>query len=157
MSKYLLERKQLIHGDISTVFGFFENPHNLRQITPPWLNFRVQSASDEVVRQGTRINYTIRWLGLPMRWDSLIAQYENGVAFADQMVRGPYKSWYHTHEFTEVPDGVRMTDRVVYEMPFGWLGRMVHALIVRRQLDAIFQYRASKIVRVLHPSAANPR
>jgi ligand-binding SRPBCC domain-containing protein len=153
MPKYTLERKQLIPGDVSTVFGFFENPHNLKDITPAWLSFRVKSSTDNVVRHGTRISYTIRWLGLPVRWESLIARYERGVVFADQMLRGPYKSWYHTHEFNEVPEGVEMTDRVVYEMPFGLLGRLAHALMVRRQLNAIFDHRAARIARLLHPAA----
>jgi len=49
------------------VFSFFQNPRNLALITPPWLNFRVKQLSDAEVKQGTRIQYDIRWLGLPMK------------------------------------------------------------------------------------------
>lgn len=149
MPQYVLERKQTIAGDLSTVFSFFENPHNLGAITPPWLNFRVQAASDDSVKQGTVIRYVIRWFGLPMRWKSLIARHESKVMFADEMLEGPYRSWYHTHSFREVDGGVSMMDRVEYEMPLGWLGRIAHRMIVRRQLNAIFDYRASEIARIL--------
>jgi len=149
MSKFILERRQSIPGDISTVFRFFENPYNLSLITPGWLNFKVRSTTNQQVREGTRITYSMRWLGVPVRWQSLIARYRKNEMFADEMLRGPYRSWYHTHEFEEVPGGVAMMDRVEYELPLGWLGRVAHTVMVRRQLDAIFDFRATHIERIL--------
>ena len=43
--------------------------------------------------------------------------------------------------------GVEMTDDVEYRLPFGPLGRLVHWLVVRHQLRAIFDYRTSAIAR----------
>ena len=34
-----------------------------------------------------------------------------------------------------------MDDHVEYELPFGLLGRIAHRLLVRRQLEQIFDYR----------------
>ena len=67
------------------------------------------------------------------------------VAAQLEMLRGPYKSWYHVHRFKEVTDGVEMYDRVEYELPLGPLGRFAHLLMVRRQLGAIFDFREKKI------------
>jgi ligand-binding SRPBCC domain-containing protein len=61
------------------------------------------------------------------------------------MLEGPYRSWYHLHVFTPVAHGVEMYDRVEYEMPFGPLGSAAHRLLVRRQLDAIFDFRARAV------------
>ncbi len=38
-----------------------------------------------------------------------------------------------------------MTDAVEYELPFGFLGRMAHALQVRRNVETIFDYRCDRI------------
>ncbi len=38
-----------------------------------------------------------------------------------------------------------MRDLVEFELPFGLLGRMVHRLVVSRQLRQIFDYRAAKV------------
>lgn len=38
-----------------------------------------------------------------------------------------------------------MRDTITYELPFGLLGKMVHALVVRRQLEEIISYRAMRI------------
>jgi ligand-binding SRPBCC domain-containing protein len=156
MTKYTLERSTLIPGELDTVFRFFENPRNLKEITPPWLNFRVVSTTDEVMRRGTKIRYKIRWLGLSMPWESLIAEYEKNEMFADEMLRGPYKSWYHVHQFRSVADGVEMSDRVDYELPLGPLGGFAHSLMVRRQLEAIFDYR-EKCIREIFARPKQPK
>jgi len=148
MSNYTLERTTRIPGDLDSVFRFFENPRNLKEITPPWLSFRVASTTHDVMRQGTKIQYKIRWLGFSMRWESLIAEYEKNKRFADEMLRGPYKSWYHVHRFKAVPEGIVMSDRVDYALPFGPLGQLVHWLMVRRQLEAIFDFREKRIRQI---------
>ncbi|MDJ0766909.1 MAG: SRPBCC family protein [Myxococcota bacterium] len=148
MREYILERHQFVPGDLSTIFEFFENPHNLSKITPPWLNFRVDSASDEEVRIGTEISYKIKWFGLSLRWKSRITEYESNARFADKMILGPYKSWYHVHQFRSVPGGVEIVDTVKYRLPFGPVGRLAHFLIVSKQLKSIFDYRKQTIERL---------
>ena len=83
-----------------------------------------------------------------MRWESLIADYEKNVSFADEMLRGPYKSWYHVHRFEATREGVEMSDRVEYDLPFGLLGRLAHWILIRRQLQAIFEYREKRICQI---------
>lgn len=148
MSGHVLERRQTVTGNLEEVFGFFEDPTNLEAITPPWLNFEIVSSTDGEVRAGTELEYRLRWLGVPMGWKSRISEYERSRHFADEMLSGPFVSWYHRHVFTEVPEGVEMLDDVAYELPLGPLGRLVHRLGVRRQLDAIFDYRRDTIAGI---------
>lgn len=142
-----LRRTTVLPGDLPAVFAFFKNPHNLERITPPWLGFRVTSASDEAVREGTRIAYRLSLHGIPLRWESRIAEYEKHSHFADEQLRGPYARWYHRHLFRAVPGGVEMTDDVEYRLPLGPLGRLAHWLLVRHQLRAIFDYRTAAIAQ----------
>jgi ligand-binding SRPBCC domain-containing protein len=144
----VLERCQLLARDLPATFGFFKNPHNLGGLTPPWLHFRIVSVSDAEIREGTRIRYRLRLHGIPLGWESVISEYAENTVFADRMVSGPYRRWYHRHEFRAVPGGTEMRDRVEYELPFGVLGRMGH-LLVERQLRAIFDFRAAAISRML--------
>lgn len=145
MNSYVLRRRQIIPADLETVFRFFESPRNLEEITPPWLRFEVTFTSDERMRQGTEIEYRLSWQRMPMTWRSRISEYEPGVMFADEMIRGPYKRWYHLHFFRRVEDGIEMEDVVDYELPFGSMGRIAHGTIVRTQLDAIFAFRRRAI------------
>ncbi len=139
---YRLERRQVVGGALPEVFGFFKSPRNLEAITPPWLAFRILEATDPEVRAGTRISYRLRLHGIPVRWESRISEYRENEMFADEQLVGPYRTWYHRHLFRPVPGGVCIEDVVDYAMPFGPLGRLVHAALVRRQLAQIFDHRA---------------
>lgn len=142
---YRLQRRQVVGGTLADVFAFFKTPQNLEAITPAWLRFRVLAATDAEVRKGTRIHYSLRLHGLPVRWVSRIAEYEENRLFADEQVAGPYRYWYHRHLFRPVPGGVEIEDVVEYRLPLGLLGRVAHACFVRRQLARIFDHRARAI------------
>lgn len=156
MSGHVLRRIQVVPADMSEVFGFFEEPRNLEAITPPWLHFEVTSASTARVGLGTEISYRLRWQIFPMTWHSRISEYEPGNVFADEMLRGPYARWYHTHHFESVGTGVRMTDVVEYTLPLGPLGGLVHVAVVKGQLDRIFDYRRDAIARLFDPASRYP-
>ena len=53
-----------------------------------------------------------------------------------------------TTKFEDKGDHVLMTDIVNYAMPFGPLGRIVHALWVKKKLQGIFDYRTTVINRI---------
>lgn len=94
---------------------------------------------------GALLDYELRLFGVPLRWRALIEAFEPESGFTDVQLVGPYRSWRHSHAFVEVAGGTEMRDVVVYELPFGWLGRLAHALLVRRTLERIFEHRRRAI------------
>jgi ligand-binding SRPBCC domain-containing protein len=152
--EYVLMHHQVIPLPLGTVFSFFESPRNLERITPDNLGFRIIDGADEPVHEGSIINYIITWKGIPMRWRTIISAYDPPHTFVDEQLRGPYALWHHTHEFREVDGGVEMTDTVRYKLPFGFIGRIVHALIVRKQVERIFEYRRGVILAMIEDHAA---
>lgn len=141
MKYYTLERTQTITRPLAEVFAFFENPENLTKITPGSVGFEILTPSPIAMHTGAVIDYTIRVLGLRQHWTTLITAYTPPQSFVDVQLKGPYQFWHHTHRFEEVAEGTRMVDHVRYVLPFGVLGRLVHALFVRSQLDRIFDFR----------------
>jgi hypothetical protein len=101
------------------------------------------------MQAGAEIDYVIRWQGLPMKWKTVIAEYDPPHRFVDEQARGPYALWHHEHTFVETPEGVVIGDCVDCALPLGFLGRVAHALIVKRQLMAIFKYRQTAISQIL--------
>jgi ligand-binding SRPBCC domain-containing protein len=142
---HILERSQLIPASADEVFAFFSDPGNLARITPPGLRFRIRGERPVRLAAGSRIEYRIAWSLATLRWVTRILAWDPPRAFVDEQERGPYRRWVHSHAFTPQAGGVCMDDRVEYELPFGPLGRLVHALVVRRQLEEIFDYRRRTI------------
>ena len=141
---HVLERSQRLAAPRPEVFAFFSDPRNLARITPPGLRFRVVEAP-ETLAAGSRLEYRIRWTFWTLRWVTRITQWNPPAGFQDVEEYGPYRTWIHTHRFTEDGDGVTMHDRVEYALPLGPLGRLVHSLRVRRELEGIFDYRRRAI------------
>lgn len=146
---YLLRTRQFLPLPLEEVYAFFEEPRNLARITPPWLNFRILDPDEVRMGHHARISYTIRWLGLPMRWRTLITHHDPPHAFEDSQERGPYTLWVHRHTFREAEGGTWVEDEVRYRLPFGLMGKLAHALVVRAQLRGIFEFRARAIERLL--------
>jgi ligand-binding SRPBCC domain-containing protein len=145
---YTLERTTLIRAPLADVFDFFSDPRNLAVLTPADLGFRIIAAPPKPMKAGDTIDYVIKpFLGIPVKWRTVITEWQPGVMFADAQARGPYRSWLHTHTFRETADGVVMHDDVKYELPLGVLGRLFGAALVRRQLEAIFAFRAAAIAK----------
>lgn len=149
MSQHRFSREQVIPRPLEDVFAFFSDAANLQAITPPWLHFRIVTPRPIVMRPGTLIEYEIRWRVIRIRWVTEIRKWAPPHAFTDVQLKGPYRRWEHTHRFQAVPGGTCVTDEVHYALPLGPLGGLVHAIRVRRDLQAIFDYRALRIAEIL--------
>lgn len=138
---YTIERTQRLPVRRRELFPFFAEAANLERLTPPFLRFRIVTPPPIAMRAGTLIDYRIRLFGIPMTWRTRIEDFEPDVRFVDVQLQGPYRVWRHTHTFVEIPGGTEVRDRVEYALPFGPLGTLAHALVVRHTLKRIFDYR----------------
>ena len=150
-SLWRLECEMVAPVAIERAFALFEDPYNLARVTPAWLSFQIATRQRIFMRRGAQIDYTIRWVGLPLKWRTLITDYDPPHLFVDQQIQGPYRVWRHRHQFRETAAGTVISDRVDYRLPFGFLGDLAHGLIVRRQLIGIFRFRQRAIADLLLP------
>ena len=120
------------------VVPFFAEAENLERITPPELRFRIVTPTPLEMHEGLLIDYRMSLYGIPFRWRTRINAYEPPHRFVDEQIRGPYRLWRHEHVFERCPGATRCVDRVEYSVPGGALA---HALLVKRDLVRIFEYR----------------
>jgi len=146
---YQLKRTQFIKTDLKSAWDFFSSPENLKKITPDYMGFDVTTELPEKMYEGLMIEYTVKpLLGIPMNWITEIKTVKDLEFFVDEQRKGPYKIWHHEHHFKEVDGGVEMTDIVSYELPLGFLGRIMHPILVRKKLDEIFDYRFKAVEEI---------
>ncbi|NWK54088.1 SRPBCC family protein [Verrucomicrobiaceae bacterium N1E253] len=140
---YHLYRQQWLNCHLEQAWSFFSSPRNLDRLTPKSVGFKITHLQSEQMHPGQIITYKIKVA--PMVWLSWMTEITQVVpmdSFIDDQRLGPYKVWHHCHKFKEQDGGVLMSDEVNYAMPFGPLGKLVHKLYVKQQLQHIFDERA---------------
>lgn len=135
--------EQYLPIDKNKAWAFFSSPKNLSLITPPEMDFKILTKqNDGEIYEGMKIDYTVKPLfGIRVRWQTEICRVENQKYFTDRQTKGPYKIWEHTHSFVEIDNGVLITDVVNYELPLGFIGKIAERILVRKKINAIFDYR----------------
>jgi ligand-binding SRPBCC domain-containing protein len=126
----------------SELFPFFADARNLNALTPPWLHFHIVTPPPIAMQAGAVIDYQLRVRWVPLRWRTLIRDWQPPHRFVDEQVWGPYRQWIHEHTFVPHAGGTLARDVVRYAVPFDWL---VHRSIVRPDIEKIFQYRAEAL------------
>lgn len=147
---YQIHRTQQLNCDINIAWKFFSSPHNLSHITPKDMKFIVLTdLPDESIYEGMIIDYKVApFFGIQLNWRTKITQVNHQKSFTDFQQKGPYKLWEHFHEFIPNDQGVLMKDTVNYELPFGIIGNITHALIVKKKINHIFDYRYNVLKNV---------
>ena len=142
MKVYRLSRSQMLRTSLAEAWQFFVDPHNLGQITPPWLHFRLGEGTPNDIYEGQIIRYRITIPpGIPVSWTTEITHVVDQKMFVDEQRVGPYRLWHHQHLFRQTDEGVAMEDIVHYAIGYGPIGRLAHGVYVSGKLEAIFDYR----------------
>lgn len=147
MKVYTIEKQVLIQAPREAVWAFFSSPGNLLKITPAYMNFRIVNCPDvPEIYTGMLIEYRVSpVLRMPLKWVTEIKDVKPGTRFMDTQLEGPYALWEHTHTFHDTSEGTLMQDKIDYALPLGPLGTLAHGIFVRRQLQALFEYREARI------------
>ena len=123
------------------VFAFHELPDALQRLTPSWVHARVvQNPATLAVGACSIVDIRIA----PLIWartESRHTIYDPPALFADEQVRGPFRSWRHRHEIAPCAEGARLTDAIELEPPFGILGRWLAPWLILPRLRRLFAHR----------------
>ncbi|MFB6319682.1 hypothetical protein [Saccharicrinis sp. FJH54] len=150
MRFHTINKSVIVKTSLQKAWEFIHNPENLNLITPEDMDFRIVSDLPESMFNGLTIAYRVKIPVLGITdWLTEIKHIRAPYAFVDEQRIGPYKLWYHYHELVEVEGGVKIIDRVHYQLPFGFIGHIAHLIFVRRTLMKIFDFRNVKFRELL--------
>ncbi len=156
MAIYTFHCEQRVQMSLEECWRFFSDPRNLAQITPPAMRFIVLSELPAEIHPGLMIRYSVSPLfGLPMSWLTEITQVRKPEYFVDEQRVGPYRIWHHEHSFRALgPGETEVRDLVHYVPPFGPLGLVLNKLLVRPQLERIFEFRRQQLEKIARGASA---
>ena len=125
-------------------FDLFGDVEQLDSLTPSWFRLVPVRSRDRLSRlaAGAKIDYKLRWRGLPLRWQSVIVTWRRPDEIVYRQGRGPFGAFRHEHYFQPEGSGTRVTDKIFFRSPGGDFGRR---LLIEPDLRRILDYRRAAV------------
>lgn len=146
---YRLTNAQKLPISIDEVWDFLSNPTQLEKITTKELSFQKLHDIPNEMYEGMLMQLRLKpFFGIWINWLTEITHIKEKEYFIDEQRVGPFRFWHHEHRVLPIEGGVEIQDTVHYVMPFSILGRLVHWLFIRKQLEKIFIYREEEMEKM---------
>jgi uncharacterized protein len=132
-------------ADVRSVWNWHEQPEALERLTPPGERLQVleRRAGDDGSALGAGARVRLR-AGV-LRLEAVHRACEPPRMFQDELVRGPFRRWVHTHRFEpesrDGKPGTLMTDEVEWSLPFAPVSHWLAGWAVKRRLKQMFKHR----------------
>ncbi len=144
--EYQLNADISLRADSDEIFSFFSSALNLGLLTPSWMDFRILEIPDDI-DTGSKITYRIGLWFIGLNWITRIVVWKPKRLFVDLQEKGPYSLWWHEHILEDEKDGhIVIRDRVIYRIPLGIIGRIVHKFFIKKTLLRVFNFRRKVIM-----------
>lgn len=108
-----------------------------------------EGTSERIVAGRTKglceLNDEITWeavhFGIRQRLSVKIVAMNRPYSFTDTMIKGAFKSMRHEHTFEEQNRMTFMKDIFMYEVPFGFIGKLFDMLVLKRYMTSFLVTR----------------
>ena len=94
----------------------------------------IAGTTSGLIGLGETVTWEGRYLLLRRQMTSRIVEFDFPHMFADEMQRGAFHHWRHTHRFMQVGAGTRMHDDVDFASPLGPIGYVTDVLFMRNYM-----------------------
>jgi ligand-binding SRPBCC domain-containing protein len=98
---------------------------------------------------GDTVTWRARHFGVVFRMTSAITEYEYPARFVDEQQQGPFRRWWHAHEFAATDGGTRMLDVVEFRSPLGLAGATADRLVLGHYMPRLLRQRNAWLKAVL--------
>lgn len=137
-----------INCPVDKLFNFHLDTNNVIKISPPFLKVRVRHISDLPLKEKSQITIEIGRFGMYIPWKVEIEKISFPTQIVDLQISGPFNYWKHEHNFLLKGELITMTDKIVFILPFGIIGKIFLPFILLN-LIFMFRYRHKKTKQLM--------
>ncbi|MBM6616515.1 SRPBCC family protein [Bacillus suaedaesalsae] len=138
----------LIKAKVTTCFDLCRDINVHSQTVAHTKERIVSRHSSPLLEKGDIVTFEAVHFGVRQRLTAKVTQMERPYSFTDEMLKGAFKSLFHTHEFKEVREGTLMIDKLVFESPLGVLGIIANNLFLERYMERFIATRARELKKI---------
>ena len=127
----VIELETKIHADVDHCFDLTRDIDIHKLSTERTNEKAIAGRTIGLCELGDKVTWEAKHFGIRQRLSVEITKFNKPYFFEDQMTKGAFKSMRHEHHFKEI-DGLKlMTDRFMYQVPFGLLGQIFDKVILK--------------------------
>ena len=97
---------------------------------------------------GQTVTFKSKNFGIEQLLTVKVVEFDRPRRFVDEMIKDSFKSFKHIHEFLFVENGTLMRDTLIWESPFGILGKIVDKLFLESHLTLLVTTRNTKLKKI---------
>lgn len=101
----------------------------------------IAGTTSGLINMGEFVTWRARHFCIWFEVTSKITSYKANESFTDEMVKGPFKSIKHVHNFEPQNAGTLMTDVFYFQSPFGVFGTIADKLVLKGYLNKLLTQR----------------
>ena len=101
-----------------------------------------------LINLGETVTWKGKHFGIWLTHKSKITEMEHPDYFVDEMEEGHFKTFRHFHYFKPDFDGTVMIDRILYETPYGIIGKWFDQAVLRSYLTRLITARNALIKKL---------
>lgn len=137
-----------IQAPIRLCFDLARNVDVHTETTAKTKERAVAGVTAGLMEQGDSVTWEATHFGVKQKLTAKISEMEKPYQFTDEMVKGAFHSFTHTHEFIEKNNGTIMRDRFVYRSPLGFLGKEADKLFLETYMRDFIGNRAIELKKI---------
>ncbi len=120
---------------------------DLHKISTQQTNERaIAGVTSGLIGMNESVTWRAKHFGIYQNVTSKITEFERPDYFIDEMTQGAFKSFKHQHRFIETKGVTEMIDVFEYKSPFGYIGRLVDYLFLKKYMTSLLVKRNETIV-----------
>ncbi|GGB85554.1 hypothetical protein GCM10007424_27020 [Flavobacterium suaedae] len=130
-----------IKADIKIVFDLSRSI-DLHLVSAAQTNEKaIAGKTSGLMELGETVTWQAKHFGVTQKLTVIIADLQSPDYFADEMIKGVFKTMRHEHFFKTIGKQVKMTDVFAYTSPLGILGKLADALFLKNYMSSFLKKR----------------
>jgi len=138
----LIKHEIYIDAPIQICFDLARNIQVHMETTSKTKERAIGGVTEGLIELGDTVTWEAVHLGVKQKLTAKITEMEKPYRFTDEMVKGAFHSFKHTHEFIESGAGTVMKDEFAYISPLGILGKLADRLFLEKYMQAFIVNRS---------------
>ena len=130
-----------ISAPINLVFDLARSIDIHKESTASSNETAIDGVTSGLINKGEKVTWRGKHFGIYLTHTSIIPEMMSPNYFVDEMIRGRFKSFIHTHTFHSQDGKTIMDDKIEYQTPFGLFGEIFDKLILLNHLTTFITER----------------